>query len=561
MSDIPHLPEFPCVGLLSESESAAQTPDPEDTGNSSPNHSPDAADDSIMAQTSSSLVNPPASPRGVDSLIAEELSKLTLIERQQVEDDVHGNVHPVAEDTGHLEQCLAQLQVILEQRKSGTAYELAQSMDPSYAASWDLRAMFVRVDGYDANDAAGRIIRFFELKKDLFGAKNLVKDITLKDLNEDDKEALMSGGIQVCPSRDNAGRPIVAMMLGLRKYKSIVNMQRAGFYVYMSVAQTIEAQRYGVVSVTYAVGLDSFETLQGRLRYGLPIRLACQHLAYDDPFCYEKATAVIRKLSRLHMVRFRSHKGTHKEVQEALADFGIPLSTLPVDSSGVLSKSNHDAWLGKRVELEEMDSLMLPSVLPPVGRGAAPTPPAVVASIAASSVMLPPPPPSLSVALQPPATSAPPPAEAAPMPAATATITPRKTAVNISMGKVDPRPSDILFGRGKSVVEHPGNTWFRNLVDQTMMQYDSCSRVEKANLSEMIVDMVKGAGGRFLKPEDEGDGWEEADDTTARKKVAHTFRNRRKFHFRPGETASSMTVPSNGGYNPAPPPPGDYHQL
>lgn len=80
------------------------------------------------------------------------------------------------------------------------------------------------------------------------------------------------------------------------------------------------------------------------------------------------------------------------------------------------------------------------------------------------------------------------------------------------------------------MVEHPGNAWFRDLVDKTMLQYESCSRMEKASLAEMIVDMVKRAGGRFLKPEDDGDAWEEVDDHTARKKVAHTFRNRRKFH-------------------------------
>lgn len=58
--------------------------------------------------------------------------------------------------------------------------------------------------------------------------------------------------------------------------------------------------------------------------------------------------------------------------------------------------------------------------------------------------------------------------------------------------------------------------------------------MEKASIAEMIVDMVKNAGGRFLKADDEGsEKWEEVDDNTARKKVAHTFRNRRKFHTFP----------------------------
>jgi len=37
-------------------------------------------------------------------------------------------------------------------------------------------------------------------------------------------EAMKSGGLQVCPTNDSAGRPILAIMLGLRKYKTPENM-------------------------------------------------------------------------------------------------------------------------------------------------------------------------------------------------------------------------------------------------------------------------------------------------------------------------------------------------
>jgi hypothetical protein len=88
----------------------------------------------------------------------------------------------------------------------------------------------------------------------------------------------------------------------------------------------------------------------------------------------------------------------------------------------------------------------------------------------------------------------------------------------------------LKFGRGKKVVKHPGNAWFRDLVDHAMVKYEACTRMEKAKLAEMIVNMVLDAGGRFLKQEENGDLWEEVDGRSARKKVAHTFRNRRKFH-------------------------------
>jgi hypothetical protein len=92
-----------------------------------------------------------------------------------------------------------------------------------------------------------------------------------------------------------------------------------------------------------------------------------------------------------------------------------------------------------------------------------------------------------------------------------------------------PNQDDVLFGRGKTVVEHPGNTRFRQVVDVYMNQYEAAGRLEKTCIAEIIVRMVKDSSGRFLKREDGGE-WEEVDDATARKKVAHAFRNRRKLH-------------------------------
>jgi hypothetical protein len=92
-----------------------------------------------------------------------------------------------------------------------------------------------------------------------------------------------------------------------------------------------------------------------------------------------------------------------------------------------------------------------------------------------------------------------------------------------------PRPEDVLFGRGKTVVEHPGNTRFRQVVDLYMHKYTTAGRTEKTRITEIIMHMVQGSAGRFLRRED-GINWEEVDDATAREKVAHAFRNRRRFH-------------------------------
>jgi len=265
----------------------------------------------------------------------------------------------------------------------------------------------------------------------------------------------------------------------------------------MVVAQDKDAQIKGIVNVSYAVGSPVFKSVQVNLRKAIPLHIACQHFAYDDPFAYWSASKGIYQLTKNHRVRFRSHMGSHVECQYALATYGIPRNALPVNTNGEMSTDFHLAWLQKRREIEE--SQPIPLRLISISRST-PSP------VSQSSVNSPSP---------------------------------------DCMRQVnDIRVSDILFGRGKTVVEHPGNAWFRDLVDKTMMQYESCTRMEKASIAEMIVNMVKDSGGRFLRAEDEGDFWEEVDDHTARKKVAHTFRNRRKFHFQPTGIGTVHSGPS-----------------
>lgn len=91
------------------------------------------------------------------------------------------------------------------------------------------------------------------------------------------------------------------------------------------------------------------------------------------------------------------------------------------------------------------------------------------------------------------------------------------------------QPNDILFGRGKTVVEHGGNLKFRNMVAGYADEFENSSRLKKTQMTEKIVCEILASGGRFLK-RDESGLWEEVDHETARKKVAHAFRNRRKVH-------------------------------
>ena len=81
---------------------------------------------------------------------------------------------------------------------------------------------------------------------------------------------------------------------------------------------------------------------------------------------------------------------------------------------------------------------------------------------------------------------------------------------------------DVLLGRGKKYDLHMGNVRFRHLIEDCREKYESASRNVKTKLSAEIVEIVHENCGRFLKQD--GVGWVEVEDETARLKVSHAFR-------------------------------------
>ena len=163
-------------------------------------------------------------PEEMDALISSEMCKLSVKEREKILEDVHGVGEVNEEDPSFISSCLDDLANHLLTRKQGTAYAIAESMSKQYVSDKDFYMMFLRAEEYDPSDAAERMIRFFELKKELFGVEKLVKDITLGDLSEDDMYSLESGCAQVSPRTDRAGRAILVFVQKIRRFKRIENL-------------------------------------------------------------------------------------------------------------------------------------------------------------------------------------------------------------------------------------------------------------------------------------------------------------------------------------------------
>jgi len=84
---------------------------------------------------------------------------------------------------------------------------------------------------------------------------------------------------------------------------------------------------------------------------------------------------------------------------------------------------------------------------------------------------------------------------------------------------------DVLAGRGSGSADHPGNQWYRSLVESQKPEYKSRQKMGKTSLAREIMLKVQTRGGRFLVEETDGTGrWYIAHETAAREKISAALR-------------------------------------
>jgi hypothetical protein len=96
-----------------------------------------------------------------------------------------------------------------------------------------------------------------------------------------------------------------------------------------------------------------------------------------------------------------------------------------------------------------------------------------------------------------------------------------------------PKPNDVVLGRGKPFQDHPGNQHMADMVNEKWESYQNSTLKGKMDLTMQIVETIKGQGYKFLRRLDKDMardvpadyGWIVVDDSKAREKVSHGFRN------------------------------------
>lgn len=288
----------------------------------------------------------------IDAFLAKSMTQMSVTERQLALEDLHGIRNQTTEHTESVSIWLQVLDIYLSSIKRGTVFELAEAMDRSYTSSRELRMMFLRAELYDPQAAAKKIIKFFEIKRALFGPKKLVKKITLDDLDEDDRACLRCGGVQVMPFPDAVGRRILVGFPCLRQYKTIENELRARYYLCMSLLESEDNQKSGVVGIWYAVSpvKEAKRQYGGNtgLLYGLPLHFASLHFCSSKFIAYVLTSAGFYLCPAKLRARMRVHWGDHESCIEALSTFGIPKDCIPAEPNN----ANAITFLKERKRVE-----------------------------------------------------------------------------------------------------------------------------------------------------------------------------------------------------------------
>lgn len=169
----------------------------------------------------------------IDRLVAQAMLELSPQDRERALEELHGVVEVDVEDPSFISSCLDDLDNCLATIKANTAYEEAERMSYSYVSSNRFRMMFLRSVRYVPQDAAERMINFFEYKKELFGRDKMVKDLTFEDLHPEDRPNMEGGYVQVSPKHDQVGRTILLFFEKVKQQytQQAENAVRYYFYV------------------------------------------------------------------------------------------------------------------------------------------------------------------------------------------------------------------------------------------------------------------------------------------------------------------------------------------
>lgn len=163
-----------------------------------------------------------ANPSAIQSLLMDELAQLSLEEKQDIEDEIHGFFTKKPQETAemiHESLLLMRQEVDRIPPINRQAYFRAMLMNRNtvdnvtpLVLTPEYGLKFLRAELFDARKAAVRYCKWLELLFEYYGDCGLMRQLYLSDLGTEELKFLKAGHIQLLPSRDRMGRRILAFV-------------------------------------------------------------------------------------------------------------------------------------------------------------------------------------------------------------------------------------------------------------------------------------------------------------------------------------------------------------
>jgi hypothetical protein len=419
------------------------------------------------------------------AVIAKAMNNLSIQEREQAYEDMHGVSAMVQETPQLIAESLTKMGHCLQRIHHKPAYDLAFTIQADYVQDPRLRLMFLRADRFDPDLAAKRLTKFMDMKLNLFGRDKLCQwHIGIDDLDDDARFILQSGIFQILPSRDSRGRVVTVISSNdhMRLQRTTKSTLQALFYSFWCIIEDETNQKMGFVSIVYCLGQEERDINSEKRKsvsectkvtLCVPLRLEVTHFCMNKTGLHFSMSIATKAAGLFDRVRIRVHFGSPLECAYALLSFGLPGSFLPFTEEGDLKTDNHKKWLLRRIAKEK-----------------------------------------------------------------------ELHQVGVFSGIDLPSRNDVLFGQGKPTQQHPGNQRLQELCEIFLDEYNQGERKNKTLVARRIVQEILhpsdslgrighgGVPGRFLKRRDgkSKSGWweEETDNDVLIEKVRNAFRTLRK---------------------------------
>ncbi|KAG7343460.1 hypothetical protein IV203_021405 [Nitzschia inconspicua] len=450
-----------------------------------------------------------------EKMLANAMAGLSAEDRNATLDELHGIRSATINDGIAADDLARKLEEMHEwmERHPNRAYELAKNNENGYAYVYnaEFRSYFLQsTDSGTPKDAAKKMLSFFEQKLQLFGEEALCRPITLEDLHDEDVEFLMEGFFQYL-GKDSSGRQVIGTFPTQLNHKSIDSFNRAMYYFMMTLFPETNCPERHSVCILYSNILaprnadfaTDFQLVKRALSLAnaLPRKTVANHITLDHSY-RDPSVLLIIKLSQRRS-RYNFIIGSHMEVQYELRRFGILTfdDRFPVNLAGELSLERHREWIkwGRLTEKSESPDLEPKGLLGTdnnvnLGLGTI-----TVATLLPFHSTLP-----------------------HQHPTSSQEESPKEV-------HIEPRNSDVLFGRGMHTQKHVGNCKFRSLLEKNFFAYENAPNdIEKRILIEALYHHLQTKMGfRFLKQSTkDGAAWVVQEDRKAiYAKFSQTFRS------------------------------------